>query len=403
MQPDNTPSSLPERAGLPFEMILLILFALLTGGMAFWAMRNLITDQGAALWIKSALIGIAAGLVSFAVNRFAIERGAPQAAKGYILAVMVSVSSILIVGAGLFASTYAGLTIYQVRELTLQEFGRDLGGYVTIINQQTLETGRILPVVDSGIADIQAKRNCEFTAGCLNARGIAGAGPTTRALDGLVARAKTIQDQLANAKAERASLLAKLNRLLGDYQSTLGKSSEALNTRREELVKIASQVQQTASALKEALPLALLQSYAQELETGLTIPNRPVATQNVNAVLRKHGQALRDTLANIEDGDVKPPAFPALAGVSSTFTYIGHFFPVAVLTASVELVLPLALWVYTLMDRRWEIFERDTRRHAPAQLPINANRQRKRNKSRTAANNPKKLNGSNHPTQHRGE
>jgi len=87
---------------------------------------------------------------------------------------------------------------------------------------------------------------------------------------------------------------------------------------------------------------------------------------------------------------------------------MGHFFPVAVLTASIELVLPLALWVYTLMDRRWEIFERDTRsvntrRHTPTQLPPSGNRQRKRNRPRNAATNAKKLNGSNHPNQHKGE
>jgi len=56
MQPDTTPSSLPERASLPFEITLLILFAILTGGMAFWAMLNLITDQGSSLWFKAGLI-----------------------------------------------------------------------------------------------------------------------------------------------------------------------------------------------------------------------------------------------------------------------------------------------------------------------------------------------------------
>jgi len=396
MRPDTTPSSLPERASLPFEVTLLIFFALLTGGMAFWAMLNLITDQGASLWFKAGLIGIAAGLVSFAVNKFAIERGAPQAAKGYLLAPMI------------IASTYAGLTINQVRELSLQEYGRTLGSYVADINSQVLEATRIVPVVDSGIADIKSKRQCEFEEGCLNARGIPGAGPTTRALTVIIDRAETIQQQIENAKAERASLLSKLNRLLGEYQSTLGEGSKSLKLRREALVKTSTQIHQTASALREALPLALLQAYAGELEAGINIPDRPVATQNVNAVLRKHGQNLNSVLANLELERITPPQFPALAGVSSTFSFMGHFFPVAVLTASIELVLPLALWVYTLMDRRWEIFERDTRtqnipRSAPHQIPSNGNRNQKRNKSRNAATTPKKLNGSNHTTQHTGE
>ena len=317
---NHTANRLPDREGLPFEMILLILlilFALLTGGMAFWATVNLISDEGAALWIKAGLIGLAAGLVSFSVNRFAIERGASQAARGYILAAAVSIASILTVGSGLFASTYAGLTINQVRELSLQEYGRDLGEYVATINAQVLEARRVVPVVDSGIADIKAKRDCEFAAGCLNAKGVAGPGPTTRALDGLVERARTIQDQLASAKSERQNLLAKLNHLLGEYQSTLGVSGTSLKVRREKPVKISSQIHQTASALKEALPLALLQAYAQELEAGLVISDRRAATQNVNALLRKHGQSLATVLANLEENNTPPPAFPALAGVSS--------------------------------------------------------------------------------------
>jgi len=69
------------------------------------------------------------------------------------------------------------------------------------------------------------------------------------------------------------------------------------------------------------LPLALLQAYAGELETGINIPDRPVATHNVNAVLRKHGQSLNSVLANLEVERITPPQFPALAGVSSTFSF----------------------------------------------------------------------------------
>lgn len=401
MQSKTTPSSLPERSGLPFEITLLILFALLTGSMAFWAMLNLITDQGASLWFKAGLIGLAAGLVSFAVNKFAIERGAPLAAKGYLLAPMISIGSILVVGVGLFASTYAGLTINQVRELSLQEYGRELGRYILVINQQSLVAGRIVPVVDSSIADLKAKRQCEFEEGCLNARGIPGAGPTTRALTVIIDRAETIQKQMESAKSERSSLLAKLNRLLGEYQSTLGQNSKSLKVRREELVKVSSQIHQNANALSEALPLALLQSYAGELETGVNISERPVATQNVNAVLRKHAQSLNNVLGNLQNDRINPPQFPALAGVSSTFAFMGHFFPIAILTASIELVLPLALWVYTLMDRRWEIFERNTRQ-SPQPHPMgvknasNSARQGKRNKTHQSISNPNRLNGSNH-------
>jgi len=361
MQADPQSPRLPDRPKWSYEFSLLIIFAILTAGLAILAALNLLTDQGPMLWLKATLIGVAAGLVSFSVNRFAVERGAPQAARGFLLAFFVSVTSVLIVGMGLFASTYAGFTINPVRELEMSEFGGELTTYVSKINESVLQSERVLPVVDATIADIKAKRDCELNAGCLNANGIPGAGPTTRALDGLVERAEAIQNQLASAKSERQQSLATINRLLGNYHSVLGESSRSLKARREQLIQITADLQQSASALKEALPVSLLQAYAQELNTGVTVPNRPVATDNVNRMLRKHGSGLERALADLSAGDVQPPRFPPLAGVSSTFAYLGHFFPIAVLTAAVELVLPLALWIYTLMDRRWEIFQREQR------------------------------------------
>lgn len=367
MQADLQSPRLPDRPQWSYEFSLLIIFAILTAGLAILAALNLLTDQGPMLWLKATLIGVAAGLVSFSVNRFAVERGAPQAARGFLLAFFVSISSVLIVGMGLFASTYAGFTINPVRELEMSEFGAELSTYVAEINEHVLQSERVLPVVDAAIAHIKAKRDCELNAGCLNANGIPGAGPTTRALDGLVERAEAIQSQLASAKSERQQSLSTINRLLGDYHSVLGESSKLLKARREQLIRITADLQQSASALKEALPVVLLQAYAQELNTGVTVPSRPVATDNVNRMLRKHGSGLERSLADLNTSDVQPPRFPPLAGVSSTFAYLGHFFPIGVLTAAVELVLPLALWIYTLMDCRWEIFQREQNdpRHSP--------------------------------------
>lgn len=347
------PIRLPDKPRLSTDQILLIAYTLGTSAMAFLASLNLLDGQGITIWAKALLIAAIAGLVSYGVNRFALDRGALLASRGYFLAGMISVGSILIVGLGLFASTYAGLTISQVRELALQRYGNELAEYVRTINAQTLETGRIIPVIDASRNDLEAKKQCELSHGCLSAKGKAGEGPTTRALQSIIGRAETIKEQLSKGQAERTQLLSKLNRLLGKYQSTLGNGEQSFKERRNALIKITAELQQTVSALKEALPLALLQAYATELETGLTIANRPIATKNVSALLMNHAHNLQSVLGKIENKEIKAPAFPALAGVADTFAYIGHFFPIAVLTLSVELVLPFTLWIYAWLDRLW--------------------------------------------------
>lgn len=50
--------------------------------------------------------------------------------------------------------------------------------------------------------------------------------------------------------------------------------------------------------------------------------------------------------------------------MSSTFDYIAHFMPIAAITAVVELVLPMALWVYTFIAIVWDKEQVQPRRPA---------------------------------------
>ena len=45
--------------------------------------------------------------------------------------------------------------------------------------------------------------------------------------------------------------------------------------------------------------------------------------------------------------------------MTSTFAYMGHFLPIAALTAVIELVMPLTLWIYMLIAHLWGIYRDD--------------------------------------------
>ena len=74
-----------------------------------------------------------------------------------------------------------------------------------------------------------------------------------------------------------------------------------------------------------------------------------------------------------------PPRFPGKAGVSDTFSYIGHFLPIAMIIGVVELVFPILLWLITFFSYRAKI-ARDENSLPPA-VPARAAR-RKRNTMR---------------------
>ena len=353
------PTRLPAKEKFDIADFAIPAFALSTGAMVAVSAPYLIDASGFIGWFKVALLSSSAGLVSYIVNRFAIEYGADLTARGYASAGIASVGSIIVVGSGLFASTYAGLTIERVNALKLHEHGRALATYVERTNQaaaQALKTG---PVVDTAKADFKLHVECESREGCLSKLGRGGRGPVTRALEPIALHASEISAQLSKGDATRALKLRQANRLVGEYQSTISNKDMTATTRRRKASRIDAAIKQEAGALLESMPLPLLRGYSAELNKGVTISGRPVATQNVNALLGRHGRSIRIALDEIEVKKIDSPAFPSQAGVSSTFSYIGHFLPIATLTAVIELVMPLCLWVYVLLSHLWRNFRND--------------------------------------------
>ncbi|MFV0552944.1 MAG: hypothetical protein ACK5L6_13640, partial [Anaerorhabdus sp.] len=281
-----------------------------------------------------------------------VERGAPLAATGYITAGLMSVCSILFIGAGLFASTYAGMTLGSVAELQLHDHGRRLDDYAAAQMRSITQGKRAIPVIELTRDDLRSKASCEVTTSCVSGNGVGGRGPVARTLELIAGRADAIAKQMAAGEAVRQDLQGRIAGYLADYQRVLGDTDIALSARRRDLIAIDGRVDQALSALSEAIPLSLLASYAAELKQGVVLEGG--AGARVNALLSKHGRALGDVLGTLESGSAPAPAFPPRAGVSSTFDYILHFMPIAAITAVVELVLPIALWVYTFIAIVWD-------------------------------------------------
>lgn len=342
----------PKRPRPGMDAVLLAASGIGTGLMVGMAMHALLPETGLLAWAKALLIAVLAGGVAYAVNRFAVERGAPLAATGYLTAGLMSVGSMLFIGAGLFASTYAGMTLSSVAELQLHDHGRRLGDYADTKMRDITQGTRAIPVIEVIRDDLRSKAACEVSESCVSGKASGGRGPVARTLELIAERADAITKQLASGETVRQDLAHRVAGYLADYQRVLGNTDIPLSARRRDLIAIDGKIDQALATLKEAIPLSLLGAYATELKQGVVMEGG--AGARVNALLAGHGRALSDVLGTLEDGSATAPAFPPRAGVSSTFDYILHFMPIAAITAVVELVLPIALWVYTFVALVWD-------------------------------------------------
>ena len=360
----KSPVKLAARKRFSISEIALPAFSLATGAMVGLSAPQLIDPQGISGWVKVALLTGSATLVSYVVNRHAIVSGADLTAKGYQSAGIVSVGSIVLVGAGLFASTFSGLTIDRVNDLRLHENGQALAAHIETVNAQASKAVQVIPAIGAAVADIQQHLACEEQESCISGRKSGGRGTVTRALEPIARRSSEISAQLSKGDSERSNRLAELNRLVGEYQAVLSDTSLATGEKRRSLIRVDARIKQDANALLNAMPLHLVGSYASELERGITIAGRPDATHNANVLLNRHGRAIGDALDGLDQNPPKAPIFPDQAGVSSTFSYMGHFLPIAALTLVIELVMPLTLWVYTLLSHLWGIYRQEPTTYA---------------------------------------
>lgn len=139
------PVELPKRNWPPFFDVALPGLAIGTGMVLTTGLLNIIEDGGITGYVKAGVIGALAAAVSYGVNKLAIERGAPLAARRFHGATLVSTVSILAVGAGLFAGTYPGLVLHSVAERQLQEHGVTVSEHVAARTANSQVSGGSIP------------------------------------------------------------------------------------------------------------------------------------------------------------------------------------------------------------------------------------------------------------------
>ncbi|MGS4884950.1 hypothetical protein [Roseibium sp. MB-4] len=331
----------------PFANQMLLVTTAMSGAMLGAATYHLVDVETAIDAVKALVIAASGTCVAYAVGKLAIEKGAPLSAINFPGAKAVSTLSILAVGAGLFASTYSGLTISKVDELRLSRFGTELSEFIDAQDELASRAGRTGPALKAVVSDLQQKTACELANSCISLRGNGGRGTVTKMLENKTARAEGILAEFESGQAVRTLASSQITKLMSEYDTTLENSDLSLKQRRKSLRQIVGKIRRALNMLKEALPISLLEAYANELQEGVEIAGRPVATQNLNGVFRAHGNALAEVIESLEAKDLIAPVFPAKTGVTQTFGFIGHFLPIAAIIAVLELVFPITIWLYT--------------------------------------------------------
>ncbi|MFG1339979.1 hypothetical protein [Xanthobacter autotrophicus] len=357
----SVPLRLPPGQKRPLDKTIIAACSLLSGAMLALAMPNLAGGEGLMPMLKAGLLAAGATIVSYGVNRLAVERGAPLAVVGYKSAAVLSVVGILAVGGGLFGATYPGLVFRDVEQLRLEAHGRDLATYAAAHAEGAAGAARIAPAMAAIRDDLEAKFTCEVSASCVSGKAKGGHGSVARALDDKRGRAAAILTQIEQGERGRAAALRTTNTLQASYDRAASSDDLAAKEKRRVLQGLDLELKQAVAVLDEAVPVALLTAYGEELKAGGEHPA-------LAAILRGHGASLDRVIAGLPEKATAAPAFPRPTGVSDTFGFIGHFLPIAAIAAVTELVFPISLWLYTYLILLW-IVVRDQPRQPRAPSP----------------------------------
>ncbi|MFA6965232.1 hypothetical protein [Bosea sp. (in: a-proteobacteria)] len=317
------------------------------------ALIALLGEGGLLGFVKIAFCVLGAMAVSYGVNKCALDRGAPLAVVGYRSAAIISILAILSVGAGLGAATYAGLTLSDVTQLRHDAHGAALVEHASARAGDTAQGAAFAPILASIAEDLEKKAACERISSCVSGRAAGGRGLVARTLETMAERAKGIAVQFDAGVMTGTARSGEIANLLSRYATVSG-SNDSSSEKRVKLQAIDTQLRQALAARKQAAPVALADAYAAELQKPVVITGQAEASRALTAILQAHAQSLRGVPAAITTS-MPAPNFPKAAGVADTFTYVGHFLPIAAITLVVELIFPIVLWTYVALTLAWEI------------------------------------------------
>ena len=355
-----TLKKVPQRASPSFTSATMLLLAIFSSALLIAAAVPLTDADSMGDVIKCFIIGFGGGLVSYTTTRLAVERGAPLSAMGFFGAKIASVASVLAVGTGLFAATYAGLTIKKIDELRLRKYASDVAAYVDTRDRRSSEARRAVAAVESIAVDLKDKEACEEKTSCVSGHRLGGRGPVTRALALQRQRADSVAAQVQKGTKDETDALRHVNQGLASLAKAMDAPDLNKTERRAALQAAGVAINQGLNELDEAIPTTLMATYANELQRSVTIPNKREASEAVSRLLAGYGDSLQAVLKSVDDRDDGRPAFPAPTGVTDTFSYIGHFLPIAAVVAVIEVTFPIVLWLYTYFALVAQVHENET-------------------------------------------
>jgi hypothetical protein len=346
----------------PLNDLVLKILAVFTAPMLFISVSALINETGALAVFKVLLITGSACVATYTMNVIAVRQLAPLWAINYRIAGIAAITGILITGSAMFIGSLFGITNPQVTVRIFDDHGTVLGQYVAKTNDLGLQVAHIAPGARLVADDITRTSICESSISCLSKQGRGGRGGMAIALEENAARAHAIADAFDNGTVERRHILEGLNWLNAEYQDVLADQDLSRGERRAALQGIHGKIAQSANALTAALPVALLRSFAQELQGGATISGNPVGSQRLSAYLRDHGDTLAGLASELPENNLTPPGFPRSPGMWDSLRYLADFAAIGIVIFIAELVVPMTILIMTYLTLVWDIEKRTTRK-----------------------------------------
>ena len=355
----------PKRPKRPYPDVLVPGLAIASSGLLALALPDLIGGDGPADWLKCGLLAVTAGGVSYGTSRLALDYGTQQAAAGAPGAAVLSVGSMLLIGTAFFTATYSGLVLDGTEQRQLERYS---GARATHVNDalRSLASGPELSgALGAIVTDMDANALCEATSACVTG-GLATEGPTSRFFVTEAGRAQAVLDQVEATENQRAAGEVALSALQEDLSRIATSGDLSASDRRAALQGASAGIDRELASMESASANTIVQGYALELaETSRRAPH-----PNAGRIFAGYATSLQAAAAEPVFGGAAAarPTFPEPAGVTDTLQEIGAFLPIALLIAALELIFPLALWIYTTLALRTQIVRRETSPN-PSQTP----------------------------------
>ncbi|WP_306257357.1 hypothetical protein [Pararhizobium sp. IMCC21322] len=339
--------ALPNKPGIGFNTLSLAALGIFQFSLLWNAMSKILGDTTPLSLFLSLIISLIAVVCAYTINHLAITRGTVLSVLNFKGVQFLSIVGIVAIGFAISSATITGNVQDTVGEIQLQEHHASMAATAAAKNEVAIQATQTVPVLSAITSDLPAHAESERVSASLSESGQPGTGPVTRLLIEKSTRAQNISDILADGEITRKESLERMNKLLGEYQSTLDSQELSFREKRSVLQKNHAQIVAEGAILDNAIPKSLLLAYANELQGSVELQGHPIATRNVDAVLNGHGKALQRVLETIEGKADQSAPFPSRPSLADVLSYIAYYWPFAAVVYGAEIGLPLMLFVIT--------------------------------------------------------